>query len=554
MFKKSNKHSQIDLFGGVPSILDGKSLNQYTDDHFWHNQFRKQVTSHIDESIFKVLFNEKIGAPNASVSLLIGMMILKEAFGWSDSQLFEQCRFNLLVRSALGLFNLNDDIPTESTYYLFRKRIYDHRYQNNDDLLQKTFDLVTGKQVKEFNVDGRSIRMDSKLIGSNIALFSRYEIIHHTLTLFYKSLNNKELLLIGGNERQLLQDLSIEEPLKTIYRSTKEEVKSRMQSLGILLYKVLSAFSGRSGEQYLLLQRVFKEQYSITEEKEVLLRPNEEIASDSTQSPHDPDSAYRHKADQKVKGYSVNVTETVSEGPLDLITSVLVDKANVSDTKFVEPAIQATANLTGTPVEKVYADGAYQSPDNDQFCEKIDMVYTGIKGFLPRHDLEMTQDGLIVTDMQTGESIKATLAKKLKNAKEDVWFIDSPEGRVYFRQQAIRTSLLRRVMKGRSVEELKKRNNVEATVFQLSYPLRNNKTRYRSLIKHQVWAICRCMWINLVRIKNFLIQTCQRTTCGLKNTAFSWSYNLNYNPEAFNSLKNWLHLSYLAITLIFIKF
>lgn len=300
MFKKSNKHSQIDLFGGVPSILDGKSLNQYTDDHFWHNQFRKQVTSHIDESIFKVLFNEKIGAPNAPVSLLIGMMILKEAFGWSDSQLFEQCRFNLLVRSALGLFNLNDDIPTESTYYLFRKRIYDHRYQNSDDLLQKTFDLVTGKQVKEFNVDGRSIRMDSKLIGSNIALFSRYEIIHHTLTIFYKSLNNKELLLIGRDERQLLQDLSIEEPLKTIYRSTKEEVKSRMQSLGILLYKVLCAFSGRSGEQYLLLQRVFKEQYSITEEKEVLLRPNEEIASDSTQSPHDPDSAYRHKADQKV--------------------------------------------------------------------------------------------------------------------------------------------------------------------------------------------------------------------------------------------------------------
>ena len=554
MFKKSNKHSQIDLFGGVPSILDGKSLNQYTDDHFWHNQFRKQVTSHIDESIFKVLFNEKIGAPNAPVSLLIGMMILKEAFGWSDSQLFEQCRFNLLVRSALGLFNLNDDIPTESTYYLFRKRIYDHRYQNSDDLLQKTFDLVTGKQVKEFNVDGRSIRMDSKLIGSNIALFSRYEIIHHTLTIFYKSLNNKELLLIGRDERQLLQDLSIEEPLKTIYRSTKEEVKSRMQSLGILLYKVLCAFSGRSGEQYLLLQRVFKEQYSITEEKEVLLRPNEEIASDSTQSPHDPDSAYRHKADQKVKGYSVNVTETVSEGPLDLITSVLVDKANVSDTKFVEPAIQATANLTGTPVEKVYADGAYQSPDNDQFCKKIDMVYTGIKGFLPRHDLEMTQDGLIVTDMQTGECIKATLAKKLKNAKEDVWFIDSPEGRVYFRQQAIRTSLLRRVMKGRSSEELKKRNNVEATVFQLSYPLRNNKTKYRSLIKHQVWAICRCMWINLVRIKNFLIQTCQRTTCGLKNTASSWPYDLNYNPMAFNSRKNWLHLSYLAITLIFIKF
>jgi hypothetical protein len=47
------------------------------------------------------------------------MMILKEADGLSDEKIFENCRFNLLYRSALGLFNLNDSIPTESTYYLF---------------------------------------------------------------------------------------------------------------------------------------------------------------------------------------------------------------------------------------------------------------------------------------------------------------------------------------------------------------------------------------------------------------------------------------------------
>ena len=63
MFRKTNKESQIDLFGGIPSILDGGSLKQYSDDDHWHNQFRKHVLSRIDETVFKVLFNETIILP-----------------------------------------------------------------------------------------------------------------------------------------------------------------------------------------------------------------------------------------------------------------------------------------------------------------------------------------------------------------------------------------------------------------------------------------------------------------------------------------------------------
>jgi len=95
--------------------------------------------------------------------------------------------------------------------------------------------------------------MDSKLIRSNIAVFSRYEIVHNTLLLFYKSLE-----------------------------------ESRIQR--------------------------------------------------------------------------VNITETNSETTLNLITSVEVDKANVPDTSFVKSALESTQELTGQPIEKVYADGAYQQP------------------------------------------------------------------------------------------------------------------------------------------------------------------------------------------------
>jgi len=536
MFRKSVPHKQGNFFSSVPSILEGKSLNQYNDTSGWHNQFRKQIVSRIDETIFGVLFSQKMGAPNSPVSLLVGMMVLKEAFGWSDSQLFEQCRFNLLVRSALGMFNLSDEVPADSTYYLLRQKMYQHKRLTNEDLLQKAFEAVTHGQVKAFEVSGKSIRIDSKLIGSNIAWYSRYEIIHKTVALFFKTLDSSELQLFSEGERQHFSLLLAEEPQKTIYRSTKDDILERVQAIGILAYRTLMLFQGKSSEAYQLLQRVFGEQYKVVEGgKKIELRPKEEIETDSVQSPHDPDSAYRQKSGQKIKGYSMNVTETISDGHLDLITNVIVEKANVADTAFVQPAISSTQAITGTPVEKVYSDGAYQSPDNDGYCQDIDMVFTGIQGAASRYDLEMTPDGLMVTDTKTGEQIKATLAKKTKNSTDDRWYIRSGKDKVYFNQQAIRTSHMRRSMKQRPKEELQKRNNVEATMFHVAYPLRSGKSKYRGLVKVQAWAICRCLWVNLVRIIHFIEQTCQRPFQKTKN--------------AVHALRLWAQTKFIAPTL-----
>lgn len=511
MFKKSNKEPQLDAFASVPMMLESSALKQYSDQGHWHNQFHDQVVMRIDETIFSILFNNTTGAPNSPIRTLVGMMILKESFVWSDSQLFEHCRFNLLVRSALGLFNMNDPLPVESTYYLLRKRIYDHQKQTGEDLMGKAFAQITSEQIKEFDVNGRSIRMDSKLIGSNIALFSRYEIIHQTLCMFFKTLDNVEKSTLSLADLEQLEKLATEEPLKTIYRSTREEVRSRLQPIGIISYKLLTLFGNLQNESFLLLRRVFNEQYKVSEDQQIELRLKEEISSSSVQSPHDPDSAYRNKGDQKVKGFSVNITETCSEEGLNLITNVLVEKANTPDTAFVEPAIQATIEVTGQIVEKAYADGAYQSPANDKCCENIDMVFTGIQSAESRYDLKMTPKGLQVTDIKTGECIQAVLVRKQKNSKEDRWRIGTPNGYYYFGQQAIRTSTMRREMKGRSLEELHKRNNVEASIFQLGFPLRNNKSKYRGQIKQKMWACCRCLWINFVRILNFTKQLCQRT-------------------------------------------
>lgn len=44
---------------------------------------------------------------------------------------------------------------------------------------------------------------------------------------------------------------------------------------------------------------------------------------------------------------------------------------------------------------------------------------------------------------------------------------------------------------------------MDASIFQLCFHTRNNKTRYRGKRKHELWAFARSMWINLRRLVLF---------------------------------------------------
>jgi hypothetical protein len=514
MFKKSKDSTQQDMFSSIPSMLNGSSYKQYSEDSAWHNMFRKQVVERVDEGIFKPLYDETMGAPNASTRVLVGMMALKEGFGWSDNELFEQCRFNLLVRSALGLFNINDSIPAESTYYLFRKRIHDYQRQNDVDIIESAFRQITREQALDYQVSGRSIRMDSKLIGSNIAWCTRYEIVHDTIALFCKAIKESTRKKLKIDLRSRITEITENESRKIVYRLIREEVKMKLNSLGYLIFDLLSLARERDNPHYQLLLRVYQEQYRVNGYV-VELRAKEEIKSDSIQSPHDTDCAYRNKDGQQVKGYRANVTETCDENSLNLIVDVQVSKANTPDVEFLQPAINTTEQVLSHKPEDIHADGAYQSPENVAYCQnnKINPYFTGMQGMAGRYDLTLKADELVVIDTHTGEIIPAKKAKAIKSGKpEERWVIKTSDGKSrYFSRQEIDACQVRKQIAGMPVEKRIKRNNVEATIFQLSYFTRNNKIRYRGLYQTKMWATLRCIWINLKRIIAYVEPIYQRT-------------------------------------------
>ena len=252
--------------------------------------------------------------------------------------------------------------------------------------------------------------MDSKLIGSNIAWYSRYELIHET--------------------------------------------DSRLVELGELMYRFIGLFKRYDYGHYRTLKTVFGQQYRVSGDKTVLPLDNKEISAKSIQSPHDTDCHYRDKDGNRVKGYSVNITETcdqVQQGEtpaLNLITDTEVNVVSTPDNSFLEQALEHTQEIIPDKIEKVYADGAYHSEYNQEYCQEgdkeIDLVLTAMQGATPGYEIsldEQDENNLIVTDHKTGITVQAQQVKPRKDQTQKKWRIKTEKGDYrYFDENSLRVS------------------------------------------------------------------------------------------------------------------
>ena len=202
-----------------------------------------------------------------------------------------------------------------------------------------------------------------------------------------------------------------------------------------------------------------------------------------------------------MKGYSVNLTETCGEDHLNLVTDVDVKPATTPDNAFGQPAIERTQQVVGA-IREVSMDGAYNDQSNAEYANKQDkkFYYSGLQGTPGRFVYERTKEGVDVIDSQSGE---VQLAQEYKPGKYKIIIDGKPR---YFKPLHIDNYLKRKQIEALPAPIRNRRNNVEASIFQLSYYTKDGKTRYRGLMPHQLWAWCRGLWINLVRIQNDLTQ------------------------------------------------
>ena len=467
MFRASPNSSQIDLFSNVEQFLRERDQEKLNDANAWHNVFLAQVTNRIPEERFARLFDDETGRPNAPIRVLVAMLILKEGCGWSDEQLFESVHFNLLVRRTLGLLNLTDEVPVESTYYLFKQRLYRYQIESGVNLLHEVFQELTGDQAKRLGVVGEKLRMDSTLLDSNLATCTRLQLVIGCLQVFYKSLTDAQKGHLNEADRALFERLCAKRASQLIYGLDEKTKTAWLEDFGALLLRLQQATGVHSSPRYELIERLFLEQYQIdteSEEQRVVLKPPAEISADSLQSPHDEEATYRKKKDETVRGYSANVTETCEE-QLNLIVDVQVEPATTADNRYLQEAVQNSEEVLDGPAQEISADGAYYSEENEAYAkeQEKEIHYTGFPGKPGRYDYERTDDGVVVIECQSGER---QLAEEYKPGR----YRFRVDGKWrYITDKDIDAADCRRRTQNLPRKLFNRRCNVEATVFQLCY-------------------------------------------------------------------------------------
>ena len=293
MFGRSAPSSQPDLFSNFEWHFARRKQDQLNDPKSWHNLFYVHVTSKVDEDLFLVSHDASEDRPGTPIRQLVSMVILKEGFGWSDAHLpvrrtqtglFEHCRFNILVMRALGMMNLCDEAPAESTYYRFKHALYEYQLKTGRELIGETLASLTRTQANAFGVLGQHVRMDSKSIGSNIVLCCRLQLVAQCIRAFWGSLEKDQKRRLS-TKKQVLDGLLKVKPYQVVYGLTRAEKGEKVQEFGQLLRRLQATYAERDSDLYGLIVRVMGDQYTVlSSSKQVLPKPPQEISPFSLQS------------------------------------------------------------------------------------------------------------------------------------------------------------------------------------------------------------------------------------------------------------------------------
>ena len=72
----------------------------------WAKIFADEIFPAIDEERFSVLYSDKASRPNAPVNVIIGALIIKEFFDYSDDEIVENLMLDLHMQYALHTTNI----------------------------------------------------------------------------------------------------------------------------------------------------------------------------------------------------------------------------------------------------------------------------------------------------------------------------------------------------------------------------------------------------------------------------------------------------------------
>lgn len=534
MFRENKSHRQPPLLSHVASLTE-KQRERLEDS--WAGVFYPEFFCRMNEEQLAVLYGENPSRPNVAVNLLLGLEALKSGFGWSDEELYDHFCFDLQVRYALGIHDLNTEHFELRTLYNFRRRLSQYNLKHGVNLVAQVFASITDEQLAAFKLGTKMQRMDSTQIAGNIFNASRLHLLVEAVQRLNRLLTPEErvthAVLLAPLTSRSCEQVVAQMPGR---RATYEQ----LQGIGETLDTLLTLLEPRHAQNpiYAVVTRLFQENFhrstrpvTQSEERVIQTKPNEEVTSDCLLSLDDLEATFHRKGDKGYRGYVANLTQTCDPGnALQLITHVQVAPNNVQDVTLL---VEALPDLTTrTELETLYTDAGFGSPTADipLHKEHITQIQTGIKGKAPAPDkfslsdfdvvqnsdgtpIQITcpaQQTVAVLPARSATGFVARFAKDLCSACplaarcRVVPARRAPYATYPFTQKQLFSALRRKLFLAHQQDKRNLRVAIEATIRSLKHPFRHGKVPVRGRFRTTCLLVLSAAMSNLRSIYRYL--------------------------------------------------
>lgn len=514
MFRKNTKHTQSNIFG-YANIISEKLANELQESE--EQKFYELIFCNIKEEDFACLYSEIDSRPNVPVNCLVSAILLQHRHKLTYEKLFCDIKFNLLTKTALGLQTL-DEVPfSEASLFNFQNKLNGYFIETGINLLERAFDHLTEKQLKQLKIKTDIQRTDSFQAASNIRRYSRLQLLVEMLIRIYR--------VISEEDKKQYEELFSPYVKKTsgqfIYRLDTEDIPSELQRVGKVYKEINDKLKPKyeAVDIFKTFERVYLEHFTEVEEKIIIKMP-EELTSNCLQSPDDIDATYRKKNNKQFYGQTINITETCNpENPIDLLTDISVHANNIDDSKELNGRIDAIKEKT-PELNELHFDGAYGSEENDTKFDKhtITPIQTAIRG-RENSGVEITiskkEDQYSVNC--PNQQVEAVAGKKRFKAEFDLSICSAcylasecqlkmkKKSKVYYftEEEYLKRKRLESI-KNIPKERRSLRTNVEATVSEFTRKMNNRKLKVRGLFKTEIFAYAVGIGVNFGRVYRYL--------------------------------------------------
>lgn len=389
-------------------------------DKSWAKIFADEIFPAIDEERFSVLYSDKASRPNTPVNVIIGALIIKELFDYSDDEIVENLMLDLHLQYALHTTSYAEQPISDKTLSRFRKRCYDYETLHGVDLYRDCVKNLGEKIAKIMKLNGRIRRMDSMMIESNIRFLSRMELIYTCISklVVYLTKNSPEKV-----SEQLKHYADPNDYNRIFYHQRNDDMEKIIQNL-LTDSDYLLEICGTDFEEateYQLFVRCLSEQ-TVVENDKRLLRTKEDgtMNSSALQNPSDPDATYRNKSGKLYRGYTANIEETVGKNG-SVVTDYQYDKNIHTDSQFLQESLSQMEKSEEEIV--LITDGGYDGQDNIALAKEknVKLVTTALIGKEAPDalaDFEFNEDGTRLLKCAAGhEPISQSYTKTTRQCR-----------------------------------------------------------------------------------------------------------------------------------------